>query len=431
MIDRSSNSFYAVNWTNDQQYRVYRLDLTTGAIKNGPVVVEGNVGHTNFSPNTAGFIQRRKQRAGLLLSNGSLYVAFGGDDPTELAGWLFVYDAATLAFKTVWSPTPNGRNGGIWMAGDAPAADAGGNVYLQSGNGDFDPPIKSFGDSILKLTFQNNALSVAGFFAPCNQMLLSQCDLDQGSSGVVLFDQFCCWGRQGRQTISHARKPDAGEHTWHLCPHCQYVRSWATRRLQRSFGLIEKWRASEGHIHGAPIVWKGAGDQTWLYVMGEGDHLKAFPFDGQQFSEAKVKQGGWIQPQLTDNKFCQVTQNHGMWMPGGLLGLSSNGTSEGIVWALVPVNGDGNSCRGVKGMLIAVAADDVTKELWRSQGKDAKASDTKDSYGLLSRFNPPTIANGKVFVPTAGDTEPLQRYGGPRPAAPLKNYFLAVYGLTH
>jgi hypothetical protein len=95
----------------------------------------------------------------------------------------------------------------------------------------------------------------------------------------------------------------------------------------------------------------------------------------------------------------------------------------------VPVNGDANSCRGVKGMLVAVAADDVTKELWRSQGKDAAASDTKDSYGLLSRFNPPTIANGKVFVPTAGDAEALQRYTGPRPFNGPGNYFLAVYGL--
>ena len=163
VIDRATNSIYAVDWTNDQQYRVYRLDLTTGKLKNGPVVVQGSVGKTTFSPNTAGFIQRRKQRAGLLLSNGLLYVAFGGDDPRELAGWLFVYDATNLALKTVWSPTPNGRNGGIWMAGDAPAADNNGNIYLRSANGDMNPANQSFGDSILQLRFQNNAISVADY----------------------------------------------------------------------------------------------------------------------------------------------------------------------------------------------------------------------------------------------------------------------------
>jgi hypothetical protein len=80
-------------------------------------------------------------------------------------------------------------------------------------------------------------------------------------------------------------------------------------------------------------------------------------------------------------------------------------------------------------MLMAFDAEDVTKELWRSQRKDANNSDTKDSFGLLSRFNPPTIANGKVFVGTAGDAEPLGRYGGPRPAPGPPNYYLAVYGL--
>src|SRR5271165_37685 len=194
VIDRATNSLYVVNWTNDQQYRVYNLSLTTGQIQKGPVVVNGSAGGETFAPNNGGWIQRRKQRAGLLVSNGLLYVAFGGDSVSGLAGWLFVYDATSLTLKTVWSPEAHGRNGGIWMAGDAPAADVAGNIYLQSGNGDFDPSKQNFGDSILKLQMQNGSISVAGFFAPCNQMLLDQCDLDQGSSGAVLFDQFVVGG---------------------------------------------------------------------------------------------------------------------------------------------------------------------------------------------------------------------------------------------
>jgi hypothetical protein len=355
-----------------------------------------------------------------------LYVAFGGDNPDALAGWLFVYDAATLAMKTVWSPTPNGRNGGIWMAGDAPAADANGNVYLQSGDGDMVPTSQSFGDSILKLHFQNGAISVAGFFAPCNQMLLKQCDLDQGSAGVVLFDQYIVGGgKDGRLYLMRVDKMP-GYQAGPFPPPAAACLSGQPDCADPP-DLIQKWQASMGHIHGAPIVWKGS--KTWLYVMGEGDHLKAYPFDNGQFNVAAMKQGGWMQPNLNQVPVCQSQANHGMWMPGGLLGVSSNGSAQGIVWALVPANGDGNSCRGVKGMLIAFDADDVTKELWRSQGKDANVSDTKDSYGLLARFNPPTIANGKVFVATAGDAEPLQRYGGPRPAPGPANYYLAVFGL--
>ena len=411
---------------NDQQYRLYNLNLTTGQIQKGPVVVQGTVGGQTFAANNAGWIQRRKQRAGLLLLNGLLYVAFGGDNPDALAGWLFVYDADTLAMKTVWSPTPNGRNGGIWMAGDAPAADANGNVYLQSGDGDLVPASQSFGDSILKLRFQNGAISVAGFFAPCNQMLLKQCDLDQGSAGVVLFDQYIVGGgKDGRLYLMRTDKM-AGYQAGPFPPPAAACLS-GQPDCADSANLVQKWQASMGHIHGAPIVWKGA--TTWLYVMGEGDRLKAYPFEGGQFNLAAVKQGGWMQPKLNNVPVCQSQANHGMWMPGGLLGVSSNGSAQGIVWALVPANGDGNSCRGVKGMLIAFDADDVTQELWRSQGKDANVSDTRDSYGLLARFNPPTIANGKVFVATAGDSEPLQRYGGPRPAPGPANYYLAVFGL--
>jgi hypothetical protein len=196
--------------------------------------------------------------------------------------------------------------------------------------------------------------------------------------------------------------------------------------------LIQQWQASMGHIHAAPIVWKAADNRTWLFVMGEGDRLKAFPFEGGKFNVAAMKQGGWIQPTLKQASLCQSPPgNHGMWMPGGQLAVSNNGTTPGtgIIRTLVPANGDANSCRGVKAMLIAVNADDVTKELWRSQGPSPGVADSKDSVGLLARFNPPMIANGKVFVGTAGDAETLQRYGGTRPAPGPPNYYLAVYGL--
>ncbi|MGA8273177.1 MAG: hypothetical protein WB919_16565, partial [Candidatus Sulfotelmatobacter sp.] len=290
VIDRSTNSLYAVTWTNDQQYRLYDLNLTNGQIQKGPVVIQGTVGGQTFAQNTAVWIQRRKQRAGLLLSNGLLYVGFGGDNADGLAGWFFVYDAATLAMKTVWSPTPNGRNGGIWMAGDAPAADTNGNVYLQTGNGDLNQANHSFGDSFVKLQFQNGALSVTGFFAPCNQMLLDQCDLDQGSSGPVLFDQFVIGGgKDGRLYLMNTDKMPGYQPGPFPPPAAACMPGEPD--CADSPDLIQKWQASSGHIHGAPIIWKGPNNQTWLYVMGEGDPLKAFPFEGGKFNVQAVKHG--------------------------------------------------------------------------------------------------------------------------------------------
>src|SRR5580704_7226391 len=343
VIDRAANLLYAVDWTNDQQYRVYGLSLTTGQIEKGPVVIQGSVGAQVFASNTSGWIQRRKQRAGLLLSNGLLYVAFGGDSNEGLAGWLFVYDMATLAMKTVWSPTANGRNGGIWMAGDAPAADGSGNIYLQTGNGDLAPANQSFGDSLIKLRFQNNALSVAGFFAPCNQMLLDQFDLDQGSSGAVLFDQFVIGGgKDGRLYLMRTDKMPGYQPGPFPPPSAACMPGEPD--CADSPDLIQKWQASTGHIHGAPIIWKGPSNRTWLYIMGEGDPLKAFPFESGKFNIQAMKRGDWIQPKLNQVPMCQSQTNHGMWMPGGLLGVSSNGSTQGsgVVWAVVPANGDAN-----------------------------------------------------------------------------------------
>jgi hypothetical protein len=119
-------------------------------------------------------------------------------------------------------------------------------------------------------------------------------------------------------------------------------------------------------------------------------------------------------------------------MPGGVISVSSNGSTPGtgIVWVLVPANGDANSYRGVKGMLLALNAEDASQELWRSQGKNAALSDTSDSLGLLARFAPATVANGKVFAGTAGDKEPLKRWcDGKRPTHFPGNYGVVVYGL--
>src|SRR5262249_26592660 len=115
-------------------------------------------------------------------------------------------------------------------------------------------------------------------------------------------------------------------------------------------------------------------------------------------------------------------------MPGGMLALSANGAraGSGIVWALVPLDGDANQQRGVKAILLALDAQDASRTLWTSE-----LFMQRDRVGLFAKFNPPMVANGKVFVPTYGDEEPLQRYpqNAPGPTQFPRNYYVAVYGL--
>src|SRR6201999_3402940 len=78
----------------------------------------------------------QKQRTALLLDQGTLYVAFGGDGNR---GCVYAYDAATLKQVAFWSVTPKGDNGGIWQSGQGPAADNNGNICLMTGSGDTNP----------------------------------------------------------------------------------------------------------------------------------------------------------------------------------------------------------------------------------------------------------------------------------------------------
>jgi len=421
-IDLPNNLIYVVAWNSDQMYRVYALDLRTGETAKGPVVIEGSVAENSFTEHNKNWRQLRKQRAGLLLDHGSLYVAFGGDNSGGIAGWLFVYDAGGLRLRTVWSPEPGGKSGGIWMSGTGPVADQSGNIYLQTGNGDYDPKRSQYGDSLLKLKLAGNNVEVAGHFTPCNQSYLNHEDLDMGSAAPLLLpgNLLLSGGKYGNLYLMD-RDRLAG-----------YISGgWHKEECRESDGVLQVVNVNRGHIHGSPLYWNGPAGNQWIYVMAEAKNLEAFPFvDGKvKTGIGDVKLSAWKPPRQAPPICHKPARN---WMPGGILALSSDGNraGTGVVWAVVPANGDSNTFRGVKGMLLALDAEDVSQELWRSQGTDAE-TDTPDSFGLLARFVPPTVANGKVFVANAGDGEELKRYCGTRPTQFPKNYGVVVYGLKN
>ena len=421
-IDVANNLIYVVAWNSDQMYRVYALDLRTGEIVKGPTVIEGSVAESSFTQNGKNWKQLRKQRAGLLLDHGSLYIAFGGDNSGGIAGWLFVYDAATLQLRTVWSPEPGGKSGGIWMSGTGPVADQAGDIYLQTGNGDYDPKRNQYGDSLVKLKLEGNELKVADAFTPCNQSYLNHEDLDMGSAApLFLPDNLLLSGGKYGNLYLMGRDHLAG-----------YISGgWHKEDCSESDGVLQVVAVNRGHIHGSPLYWNGPGGNQWVYVMAEAKNLEAFPFvDGKlKTGAADVKMSAWKPPRQAPPICHKPARN---WMPGGILALSGDGnrSGTGIVWALVPVNGDSNTFRGVKGMLLALNAEDVSQELWRSQGSDAEI-DTSDSLGLLARFVPPTVANGKVFIANAGDHEELKRYCSTRPTQFPEHYGVVVYGLKN
>jgi hypothetical protein len=444
VIDRAGGTIYVVACLGERGglLRLHALSLYDGTDRTAPRILEASIGKKRLDPTA------QKQRAGLLLDGGVLYLGIGSTrefGPEALNGWLLAYDARTLAPLAAWCSTPGGANGGIWASGQGPAADGLGNIYVATGNGTFDEAARgrrNYGSSVVRLRLEgppgHRELRVKDSFTPCSQEVLSEQDLDLGSAGPVLFDNkasLVIGGKQGRLYTMGALR--LGGYRRPPLPALECA---------DNPDVLSGVQASAGHIYGSPVYWQGA-RHAWIYVWGAGGRLKAFPVANARLAAEGVKSGDF--DLATQQAYfarqaprdpCVHNALADAWMPGGVASISSNGNrpGTGIVWAMVPANGDANRCRGIKGMLMALDAEDVSRELWRSQRRAPGNSDGPDSLGLLARFVPPTVAGGKVFVATFGDGEPRDFYYRgkrpkthypPRPPDRPRWYYVAVYGL--
>ena len=420
VISDDKTTLYVAAWHNDGvagfRYRLHALDMKNGNDRHPPA----DIGPASSDPSQpcndqAAFNPcRQKQRAALLLSDGVLYIGFGGDNNR---GALFAFDAQALTQKAFWSPTPNGESGGIWQSGQGPAADGQGNIYLMIANGTFDADRggQNYGNSFVRLRLEGTTLSVKDYFTPCNQKFLDGLDLDLGSGGPLLIQdapaRIISGGKEGVLYVlsptglgKYAASPTA--------PDCRNTN--AVQEVRAFEAVVHDGQKHWGNIHGSPVYWKGP-DAPRVYAWGENNPLKAYRLgaDGKVQDAGNPKMSGFRPP----------------WgMPGGMLALSANGSQagSGIVWAVVPLDGDANRERGVKGIVLALDAQDVSRTLWTSE-----QNAMRDRLGLFAKFTPPVVADGKVFVATYGDDEPRRSYlDGAKPTKFPKYYYIAVYGLN-
>src|SRR5579884_894691 len=164
VIDGASGTIYLVATTKETAggsviyvHRLHALDVSTGAEKPGsPVVIQATYPGTGDGGSTVAFnAKNHKQRPGLLLLNGVVYVAFSSHcDIGTYHGWLMGYDGATLRQVAIYNDTPNGNEGSFWNGGAAPAVDSDGNIYIVSANGTFDYETQGpdLGESYIKMS---------------------------------------------------------------------------------------------------------------------------------------------------------------------------------------------------------------------------------------------------------------------------------------
>ena len=340
VIDTSTNTIYVVSKSKGDGFhqRLHALSLSDGSEKfSGPKEIAFTSNGITFDP------LRQNERCGLALVNGTVYIAYASHgDNTTYYGWVLGYGASSLSLNTIFNDDPSSGYGGIWMSGGAPAADSNGNLYMITGNGDWDGT-SQFGDSFLKLS---GGTSVASYFTPSNESALNGSDQDLGAGGAAILigsNLLIGGGKEGKLYLLN--RDNMGGKT------------------SGDTGPVQAFSVGNA-IFATPAFY-----QNTLYLAPIQGHLKAYNFNSGTFSTSPSSQSG---------------PSYGF--PGATPSISAQGSSNGIVWTI-----DRNA------VLRAFDATNLGTELWNS------TMHGNDHAGPYVKFTVPTIANGKVYVGTGNE----------------------------
>lgn len=376
VIDRNDGphgAIFVVGMSKDQSgayhQRLHALDLTTGAeLPNSPVTITASYPGTGANSSGGKVIfdpGQYAERVGLLLLNGNIYMGWTSHcDQQPYTGWLMGYNESTLKQSSVLNLTPNGSEGSIWMSGAGLAADSSGNIYFLDANGSFDTTLNSsgfpangdFGNGFIKVSTAGGTLKVADYFEPYNTVAESASDLDLGSGGALVLPDLT----DASGTVRHLAVGAGKDGNIYVVNRD----SMGKFNPQNNNAIYQE---ITGAIHG---VWSmPAYFNKTIYYGAVNDNLKAFPITNAKLATTPSAE--------SSNTFVY---------PGTTPAVSSDGTSNGIVWAVE------NSSPAV---LYAYDASNL-HELYNSN----QAPNGRDHFGNGNKFITPLIVDGKVFVGT-------------------------------
>jgi hypothetical protein len=364
MAGKNGNNFF---------HRLHAIDLSTGQDRLTPRVIAASV--TGSGPATTFDPFQQRSRSGLLLANHAIYTAWASycDNP-PYAGWIIAYNEGDLSPAAVLNtdpdgiPSTSGSSGNtIWQSGNAPAADANGNIYVATGNGPFDtnltggfPTHPDFGDSVLKIS---PTLSVADYFTPFDQANDAANDLDLGSGGPMVVDI-----ADSHQTVHHLLV-QSGKDTNLYVLNRDNLGKFNPSTTKPNSNIYQFMPGGiPGGAWSSPAYFNGSVYYGGIGSGGTGSPLLRFQFNSQAFLNQASSQ--------TSTFF---------GYPGATPTISSSGNSNGIVWAY-------ENTSGSQAVLHAYDATNLATELYNSSNV---------SIGGAVTFGVPTVCNGKVFVGTS------------------------------
>ena len=205
---------------------------------------------------------------------------------------------------------------------------------------------------------------MADFFTPSNQKTLNTDDRDLGSAMATLLPTFASSkfphimigaGKEGR--IYVVNRDNMG-HFDSACD-CQIVQS-----IANAVGMPTNSTDLERN-YSTPAYWNGN-----VYFSGTKDSVKRFHLNTST---------GMLTTTPSDHSSTTYA------FPGSNVVVSANGNGSGILWAVE---------KGA-GVLHAYDATKLSTELYNTS-----QNASRDSLGTASKFAPPLVINGKVYVGT-------------------------------
>jgi hypothetical protein len=281
------------------------------------------------------------QRPGLLLLNGVVYVAFGSHCDNG------AYHGYVLGYNATNLSQVCTFN--TTPTGSQAGIWSGGMAPAADTNGNIYimtgngtfDGTTNFGESMVKL---NGNLVVEDYATPTNWSSLNDGDTDFGSGGPVLLPTHYAVG-MGKDG---------------------YMRLVDINNMGQVSNSVQLFQAmGNGDTVGkSPVYWQGPSLQ-YLFAMHSNNNTKSYEFTGTNIITTPLGTASF-----TQNDRC------------GGLSLSANGTTNGILWE---IDSDNN--------MRVYDAVNFPKLLWSG------------SVGTYVKMTCPTIANGKVYVGTAGTLE--------------------------
>jgi hypothetical protein len=366
---------YSKDTSDNYHHRLHALDITTGAEQfGGPIEIAAT--YPGSGPNAVNGklvfgAASLKEQAALTLVKGMVLTTWSAhNDKPPYNSWLIGYDAATLGQTQVLNLTPNGVRGSIWMARGGPNVDANGAIYLMVANGTFDntivngfPAKNDYGMCLVRLEIANGQLQIADFFAMSNILSEDNEDLDLGSSSPMLLQPMTDSNGIVRHLIVGAGKDQN-----------IYIADTANLGGFHNPDQIYQELLSQplaGRSFASPVAFN-----SFLYYAAVRDVIRVYRFKQARLSTTPV-----------------ATSATALQFQGANLVISSNGSSDAILWAL-----ENEQTHQVLHAYDAVHFNNgKLVELYNSD----QAPNNNDHFGPGNHFVTPLVMNGKVYAASA------------------------------